>query len=284
VKAEQMPTETSSPLEQESLGVCLAEVGDLPTKPAKTASWLTLAMMNVWVLLLTVVETAIAIAVSPLLLVVWLCVTRWPIGKIMRHFVWMYGRVWLWIVSPFVRMTLTGTKPAEPGRPCIYVANHLSFFDIFILSAMPVFDVVICLRSWPFKMAWYAPFMRLAQYVDVEQLNWDEILREMRQNFDEGRSVLLFPQGHRSRNGRIGRFYSGAFKLAVRFGVPIVPICITGTDRLLPPGRRWVAPASVRLECLEAIDSTAFQHELGHVELRKYVKRLMGACLAKNQV
>ncbi len=279
-----MPTETSNPLEPEGLGVCLAEASDLPAKPARTTSWLTLAATNVWVLLLSILETVLAIAVSPLLFVVWLGVTRWPVGKIMRHFVWMYGRVWLWLVSPFVRVTLAGAKPAEPGHPCIYVANHLSFFDIFILSAMPVFDVVICLRSWPFKMAWYAPFMRLAQYVDVEQLSWDCIVQQIRRHFDEGRSVLLFPQGHRSRDGRIGRFYSGAFKLAVRLGVPIVPICITGTDRLLPPGRHWVAPATVRLECLEPIDATAFQHELGHVELRKYVKRLMGACLAKNQL
>ena len=279
-----MATETSNPLEQERLGVCLAEVGDLPGKPARTASWLTLAVMNVWVLLLTVIETVIAIAVSPLLFVIWVCVTRWPVGKIMRHFVWMYGRVWMWIVSPFVRVTLAGAESAQPGQPYIYVANHLSFFDIFILAAMPVFDVVICLRSWPFKMAWYAPFMRLAQYVDVEQLSWDAIQQEVQQHFDAGRSVLLFPQGHRSRNGRIGRFYSGAFKLAVRFGVPIVPICISGTDRLLPPGRRWVAPAAVRLECLEPVDATAYPHELGHVELRKHVKRLMGACLAKNQV
>jgi 1-acyl-sn-glycerol-3-phosphate acyltransferase len=278
-----MPTETSNPLEPEGLGVCLAEAGDLPQKPARAASRLVLVAMNVWVLTATLAGTVIGITLSPLLFVIWLCVTRWPVGKIMRHFVWMYGRVWMWLVSPFVRVTLKGAKPAESGQPCIYVANHLSFFDIFMLSAMPVFDVVICLRSWPFKMAWYAPFMRLAQYVDVEQLSWDEILRQIQRNFDDGRSVLLFPQGHRSRNGRIGRFYSGAFKMAVRFGVPIVPICITGTDQLLPPGRRWVAPAEVQLECLDAIDPKAFQHELGHVELRKYVKKLMGACLARNQ-
>jgi len=242
-----------------------------------------IVFMNIWVPILMILETLIGIAISPLLLVIWLLATRWPLGKIMRHFVWMYGRVWLLIVSPFVRLRLIGAKPQRLMQPSIYVANHLSFFDIFFLSVMPVFDVVICLRSWPFKIAWYAPFMRFAEYVDVERLPWDQIVQRMQGIFDDGHSILFFPQGHRSRDGRLSRFYSGAFKLAVQFNVPIIPICITGTDRMLPPGRRWMKPANVRLECLEPVDLKAFQKELGHIELRKHVKELMGACLVRNQ-
>jgi len=247
------------------------------------ASWATV-LMNLWVPILMLLETSIGLVISPLLLVLWLSVTRWPVPKIVRHFIWMYGRVWLWIVSPFVRLTVGGTEGSRCERPCIYVANHLSFFDIFFLSAMPVFDVVVCLRSWPFKLAWYAPFMRCAEYVDVEQLPWEQIVERMQTIFGEGRSILLFPQGHRSRDGKLGRFYSGAFKLAIEFGVPIVPICIQGTDKMLPRGRCWMSPAEVRLQCLEPIEPTAFQGETGHIELRKHVKELMGACLAGNRL
>lgn len=245
--------------------------------------WMTVLLMNIWVPVLMLLETAIGIAMFPLLLVVWRVVTRWPLGKIIRHFVRMYGRVWLRIASPFVRVKLTGADRQRNARPGIYVVNHLSFFDIFVTSAMPVFDVVICLRSWPFKLVCYAPFMRMAEYLDVESLPWDEIVQRVQRIFDERRSILVFPQGHRSRDGRLGRFYSGAFKLAAHFNVPILPLCISGTDRLLPPGRRWMAPAEVRLECLEPVEPAAFQRELGHIELRKHVKELMGACLARNQ-
>jgi 1-acyl-sn-glycerol-3-phosphate acyltransferase len=262
----------------------VGEVIGVEKKVAKAPSWWTIVLMNVWVPTLMIVETLVGIAVSPLLLVLWVLVTRWPVGKIMRHFVWMYGRVWLWIVSPFVRLTRVGADSERLPRPCVYVANHLSFFDIFVLSAMPVFDVVICLRSWPFKMAWYAPFMRLAEYVDVEHLSWEQITQRIQRTFDEGRSILLFPQGHRSRDGRLNRFYSGAFKLAVQFRMPIVPLCISGTDRVLPPGRWWMAPADVRLECLEPIAPETFQEELGHIELRKRVKEQMGACLDRNKL
>ncbi len=249
----------------------------------KVAWRATIVLMNVWVPLLMLLETVIGIAISPILLIVWLLVTRWPVAKIVRHFIWMYGRVWLWIVSPFVRLRLTGAAPGKLEQPCIYVANHLSFFDIFFLSATPVFDAVVCLRSWPFRLVWYAPFMRLAQYLDVERLSWEQIVQQIGQILEDGRSVLLFPQGHRSRDGRLGRFYSGAFKLAVHFQVPITPICISGTDRMLPPGRRWMAPADVQLECLKPVEPAGFPAELGHIELRKHVKKLMGACLAKNR-
>jgi 1-acyl-sn-glycerol-3-phosphate acyltransferase len=230
-----------------------------------------------------IIETVIGIAIFPLLLVVWMLVTDWSFAKIIRHFIWIYGRVWLWIVSPFICLKCTVAKPDQISRPSIYVANHLSLFDIFFLSAMPVFDVIICLRSWPFKMVWYTPFMRFAEYLDVEHLSWEQILQRIHHIINKGHSVLLFPQGHRSRDGRLTRFYSGAFKLAIHFNVPIVPICITGTEQMLPPGRLWMAPANVRLECLEPIEPKAFQNELGHIELRKQVKKLMEDCLAKNQ-
>jgi 1-acyl-sn-glycerol-3-phosphate acyltransferase len=65
--------------------------------------------------------------------------------------------------------------------------------------------------------------------------------------------------------------------------VPIVPICISGTDRMLPRGRLWMSPARVRMECLAPVEPGAFQGETGHIELRKHVKELMGACLAENR-
>ena len=265
------------------MGTDKVEVVGAPRAGRKVAGWLTIVFMNIWVPVLTALETLIGIAISPLLLVIWVLVTGWPFGKIVRHFIWMYGRVWVWMVSPFVRFELIGADPDLSARPNMYVANHLSFFDIFLLAGMPVFDVVICLRSWPFKMAWYTPFMRCAEYLDVESLPWERIVEKTQRFFSEGRSMLLFPQGHRSRDGRLGRFYSGAFKLAVQFNVPVVPICIMGSDRLFPPGRRWLAPSHIRLHCLEPIDPSRFAGELGHVELRKHVKQKMEVCLAGNR-
>ena len=260
------------------------EAIEITKQQRQASSWITIALMHIWVPVWMILETAIGTVIFPLLLVIWLIVTRWSFSKIVRHLIWIYGRFWLWIVSPFVRLKLNIAKPEQLKKPRIYVANHLSFFDIFFLSAMPVFDVVICLRSWPFKMAWYALFMRFAGYLDVESLSWEQILEQTDKILKQGHSILIFPQGHRSRDGRLTRFYSGAFNLACHFNVPIVPICITGTDQVLPPGRRWMAPADVRLECLEQVEPKSRKQDLGHIELRKRVRKVMEVCLAKNRL
>jgi 1-acyl-sn-glycerol-3-phosphate acyltransferase len=250
----------------------------------QASSWIAIVLMGIWVPALMIIETVIGFAIFPLLLAIWLIVTDWSFGKIIRHFIWIYGRFWLWIISPFVRLKLEVEKPNQLNKPCVYVVNHLSLVDIFFLSAMPVFDVVICLRSWPFKIAWYTLFMRLAGYLDVEALSWEQILEQTDKILKQGHSVLVFPQGHRSRDGRLTRFYSGAFKLAVHFNVPIIPICIRGTDQMLPPGRRWMAPAEVQMNCLEQVEPKYNKKDLGHIELRKRVRKLMEVCLAKNRL
>jgi 1-acyl-sn-glycerol-3-phosphate acyltransferase len=248
-----------------------------PTKTGltKVGEWLAIVLMNIWVPVLLLTVTLLGIVLFPFLLGSWKLVTKWSTGKIMRHFIKLYGRIWLWIIRPFVHVTYIEGKPDLFDRPSVIVVNHFSFFDTFFLAVVPIFDVIIYLRSWPFKMGFYAPFMRLAEYQDIEHLSWDRIVEKTEQFIREGRSVLLFPQGHRSRDGGISRFHSGAFKLACQLNVPIVPFCITGTDRLLPPGRRWLAPAHVCFKCLDVVESSDFSGDLGHIELRKHVKKMM---------
>ena len=112
---------------------------------------LMIVVMNVWVPMVMVLETLLSIMISPILFVIWRCVTDWPDSKIIRHFVYIYGRVWRWMVWPFVRVQGTGCGIEKFPSSCMMVANHLSFFDTYILAVLPIFDAAIYLRSWPFK-------------------------------------------------------------------------------------------------------------------------------------
>ena len=143
------------------------------------------------------------------------------------------------------------------------------------MGALPFSDVVFAVRAWPFRMLWYAPFMRLAEYLNVEEKGWVGCLEACRRLFASGAYVLFFPEGHRSKDGKMQRFYSGPFKLAVETGVPVIPLCITGTDEVLPPGRRTVRPHRVRLHVLPPVYPDAFPGPEGHSEMRKHVKRAM---------
>jgi 1-acyl-sn-glycerol-3-phosphate acyltransferase len=87
--------------------------------------------------------------------------------------------------------------------------------------------------------------------------------------------VLFFPEGHRSKTGKMQPFYSGAFRLALETGVPIVPLCITGTDTLLPPGRYALHPCRVRLKALGPLHPADFPGVSGHVAMRREARERM---------
>jgi len=238
-----------------------------------------LLLMNVWSYSLLLLWTLFGIFVFPFVFSGCWLLSRWPADRVMRLFVWLYGRGWLLLMSPFVRFRRDRMEQIQSGQPCLFVVNHLSFFDTYCMALLPVYDITFAVRSWPFQMFWYSGFMRLARYLDVEGNSWDDTLAQCQRAFDAGGTVLFFPEGHRSRDGQLQRFYSGAFKAAIHSGVPLIPLCIDGTGQLLPPGRKLLRPCQVRLRALEPIDSREFAENDGHIRLRKLVKRRMAAAL-----
>lgn len=238
-------------------------------------------LMNLWVFpLLTVWTLAGILVVTPIGWLVGRLLFGWETPRITRHLTWLYGRGWLAIIFPFVRFSREGFDVHPPPQPCIFTVNHLSFFDTYFMAALAFSDVVFTVRTWPFRrLFWYTVFMRLSRYIDVEILGWEATVEACRRETAAGASIIFFPEGHRSCNGELQRFYTGPFRAACATGVAIVPLCITGTDMLLAPGRLWLQPARVRLRALPVVDSARFQGELGHVELRKHVKALMGNAL-----
>ncbi|MBN2644649.1 MAG: 1-acyl-sn-glycerol-3-phosphate acyltransferase [Desulfuromonadaceae bacterium] len=217
--------------------------------------------------------------ISPLLILLLMKSRAWSLERVVRHLIWVYGRGWLLLIQPWVRFERCGLSGEEIPRPCVYVINHLSFFDTYFMAALPDSDVAFAVRSWPFRMFWYRLFMRGAGYLEVENQSWAETIKQGCAVLRQGGCVLFFPEGHRSRNGELQRFYSGAFQLAIAARVPVVPLCITGTDRLLPPGRHYLKPARVRLRVLPAISSEPFQQEGGARLLRISVKGQMAEAL-----
>lgn len=238
-------------------------------------------LMNVTVYPALALMTILAILFFPPAFLVARITTRLKAGRIVRLFIWLYGRGWLTIAAPFVHVRCEGLKENITGSPSILVVNHLSFFDTYFMGALPFSNVVFAIRSWPFKMFWYRPFMHLAEYLDVERLGWKRTLERSQKIFSEGGSVLFFPEAHRSRDGRLGRFYSGAFRLAKETGVGLIPVCITGTDQLLPPGGRMLHPANIRIRALQRVEPEAFPGEVGHGDMRRFVKDTMAGHIAQ---
>ena len=246
---------------------------------ANSTSGLIILLMNVWCYSLIVIWTLFGILVFPLVFVSGRLFQKWSTGQATRWIIWLYGRGWLLLMSPFVRFRREQMDLIEVGKPYLFVVNHLSFFDTYCIALLPVHDIIFAVRAWPFRMFWYRGFMRLAHYLNVEESSWDGTLTNCQNAFSEKGTVLFFPEGHRSRNGELQRFYSGAFKAAISTGVPLIPLCIDGTNHLLPPGRRLLRPCTVTLRALAPIDTQEFVDNNGPIRLRKLVKQRMADAL-----
>lgn len=238
-------------------------------------------LMNLWVYPGLVLLTVMFLLVFPLLFPLTKLLTGWDRGKVVRFFIWCYGRGWITLCAPFVRFSREGFKGWAIPRPCIFVVNHLSFFDIYCMALLPMSDAVFAVRSWPFKLFWYAPFMRMAEYLDLERIGWEGTLSAAKRILQRKSSLLFYPEGHRSRTGELQRFHSGPFRLAVETGVPVVPLCLSGTDTLLPPGKWWMKPAVVSLAVLPPVYPESYTGPLAHLELKKQVKGRMAEKLAE---
>lgn len=238
-------------------------------------------VMNAAVYPALIAWTALSIALSPLYFAAVALPTRWPADKAVRFLIWLYGKSWIGLVYPFLDFKREGFTAQAGKAPCILVVNHLSFFDTFFMGALPFFDVTFAVRSWPFKMLWFTFFMKLARYMDVERMTGEETFGAAREVLAKAGRILFFPEGHRSRDGRLHRFHTGAFRISVATGVPIVPLCLTGTGKLLPPGRWWLAPARVRMRILPALDPKAYSGPLAHRKLRDDAWAAMDRALAE---
>ena len=165
-------------------------------------------------------------------------------------------------------------------RPAILVANHNSAIDPYLFGAIAIENGFV--TSWPFKIPVYNFLMRLAGYANTDE-GWHEVRCRSKAMLDQGSSVTIWPEGHRSRNGAVGRFKNGAFSLAVETGVPVIPVCILGSADVLAPGERFLNPARVRLIVLDPVYPEPGKKEPEDIkELRNRVRAQIEETLSEN--
>ena len=194
-------------------------------------------------------------------------------GKTTRYLIWLYGRAWARFLGFFVPLRLENCAQKLP-KPCIFVSNHQSFFDTYCFGFLPEPDVVFAVRAWPFKMPFYGPYMRLAEYLNTEEQRAGALLEQGRGLLDKGTCIAIFPEGTRSVDGELQRFHAGAFRLSLATGVPIVPLCFEGTGVFLRKGTYLLQPASIAVKVLEPVwpeDFAVFGDE-APLALRRTVK------------
>ncbi len=149
-----------------------------------------------------------------------------------------------------MRVEVSGLENLDLQQPYFFAANHQSLLDAVVLyDALPVpllFIVKEELRRVPL-LGWYMSAMGMI-YIRRRQRRQSLVAMQLcARRIAEGRSILIFPEGTRSKDGKLGPFKPGAFVAPIDAGAPVVPVAIDGTARILPAGGFRVRPGRIRL-------------------------------------
>ena len=162
-------------------------------------------------------------------------------------------------VNPAWTIHISGVEVEEPRRPYVVVSNHQSNADIPIISRLP-WEMKWVAKAALFNVPLLGWMMRLAGDIPVDRKDRQSrslVLVTAREYLRKRCSVMFFPEGTRSRDGRVRRFSNGAFLLAINEQVPVLPLAIDGTGDALPSdGWKFGRAEAIRLKVLDPVPTT----------------------------
>jgi len=158
-------------------------------------------------------------------------------------------------VFPFWHLRIEGEQPRSGAYVC--TSNHQSFLDIFAMSRQRR-EMKWIAKEEVFQIPLFGLYFRLSGDIPVNRGDRESggaALQKARWYLDRGMPVMIFPEGTRSRDGKMGAFKPGAFRLAIEAQVPIVPVAVTGSAYGMPKGSPWIRPTLVLIRVLDPIDT-----------------------------
>lgn len=201
--------------------------------------------------------------------------------KLLHLFTCFWASLYTWMV-PAWKIKIEGRKHVRKGIPYVMVANHQSHLDVLVLFRL------FCHFKWVSKIEIFrVPLigwnMVLNRYVKLKRGDSESVQQMMEmceRHLDSGSSILIFPEGTRSPDGEIKKFKLGAFQLALKKKVPLLPIVISGTHRALPKYKiDYTGFHRIYVKVFEEIPYAAFQH-MTPEELAQMVRQFMVEKLA----
>jgi 1-acyl-sn-glycerol-3-phosphate acyltransferase len=178
----------------------------------------------------------------------------------------------------------TGVRVEQRGRPlppvassCIFVANHSSFYDIPVIFATLPHQLRLMAKATLGRVPFIGWHLRWTGHLLVDRKKpGASIFKRMQRLTKQGASLLVFPEGSRTRDGSVGRFKGGVFLLAIENGWPIVPISLVGTRSVMPAGRLMTCPADVALIVHDPIPTSGLSRDEARA-LAEQVRGVVGS-------
>lgn len=198
---------------------------------------------------------AIAVVMFPLAVLVWAITAPFDRRKLVLHALTnVWGSLYTWL-CPVWSVRVQGREHIERGKVYVMVANHLSLVDVFVVHRLhrhfkwvsKIENFSLPFIGWNMHLNGYVPLRRGDKQSVVE------MFARCREVLASGSSVMMFPEGTRSKTGVMKEWKPGAFELAKDAGVSVLPIAIQGTSTALPAKGVTIGRARMRVTVLPAI-------------------------------
>src|SRR5215471_11450385 len=177
-----------------------------------------------------------------------------------------------------VRVLVKGIERIPPGT-CLFVANHTSSADA------PAVVIAILLKRSLFHWPVVGQAFQLAHFIPVERSKHESAIASLEKAIEamrQGQSFLIYPEGTRSPDGRLQEFKKGAAVMAIKAGVPIVPVACSGAHRVMEKRSLVIHPGEIVVEFLDAVDASRYTFELREA-LNDVVHDAMASALPEDQ-
>ena len=197
------------------------------------------------------------------------------------------ARAWSGWVTSFagVKIVVENRANLVPDQPYVFMANHASSLDIWAVFVAIPRRIRLIAKKQLARIPLFGWVMWAGRFIFIDRQNGVAARRsidEAGQRIHDGESVLLFPEGTRTRDGALGPFKKGGFHLAVKSGVPIVPVALRGTRTLMPRGSLLLRSGTVTVIIGEPIATQGLGDE-ERATLNERVRGVVEAMLGERR-
>lgn len=219
--------------------------------------------------------------ITPFFLLVWVTTFWWDRRRLAAHFM---GTFWAWhyqSLVPFWKLTLEGREKIPWNRPVVMVANHRSLVDILALYKIRR-PFKWTSKAENFRLPFVGMVLTLTNSVKIKReslRSGAKFISEAEAEMKKGSSILLFPEGTRSKTNIMRPFKEGGFLLAKRAGSGIIPIVLSGSETCFPRAKPIpMTKANIRISVLDEIPAETVE-KLELKELMELVRQRMEEAL-----
>jgi 1-acyl-sn-glycerol-3-phosphate acyltransferase len=192
----------------------------------------------------------------------------------------LIGRVWGRCILRVcgIDLRVDGLDHLRPGQSYVLICNHLSNFDIWCTLASMPFTVRFVAKKELLRLPVFGQALRLSDHIVIDRQQPEAAVDKINAaaaRAPEGIGILFYAEGTRSRDGKIHEFKKGGVSLALRAGLPIVPMTVSGTRKFLPRGCAVIRPGGrVRIVLAEPISTAGLSFE-ARDELNERVRQIV---------